>query len=73
MDAPVVERRRERFIHEPVLVDERETVEATAHDRDVEVIAAAGAIDHGELARVRERTPQEMLEPTAHSTDHTSR
>jgi hypothetical protein len=44
-----------------VLIDPRETVEAPAHDRDVEVIAPAGAIDHGELARIRKRVSQEIL------------
>jgi hypothetical protein len=61
MDAPVAERRGERLIHEPVLIDPRETVEAPAHDRDVEVITPAGAIDHGELARIRKCVPQEIL------------
>ena len=62
MNRPVSERRRERFVDEPVLLDQREPGEAAARDRDLEVVAAAGAILDRELARVGKRVAQERLE-----------
>ena len=55
MDGSVGERRRERVVDEPVLLDEREPVEAVALDRHLEVVAAARAIGDRELGGVRER------------------
>src|SRR5262245_56581472 len=46
-----------------MLLDERQPVEARARDDDLEVVAAARAVDDRELAGVRERLPQKGLEP----------
>ena len=55
VDGAVGERRRERVVDEPVLLDEREAVEAVAFDRHLEVVAAARAVGDRELGRVGER------------------
>ena len=62
MDGSVGERRRERVVDEPVLLDEREAVEAVALDRHLEVVAAARAIGDRELAGVGERGAQQRLQ-----------
>jgi hypothetical protein len=62
VDRPVSERRGERLVDEPVLLDQREPVEAAARDRHLEVVAAAGAILDRDLARVGERVAQKRLE-----------
>ncbi len=46
-----------------MLLHEREPVEAAARDRHLEVIAAAGAVHDGELARVGEGAAQDRLQP----------
>jgi hypothetical protein len=66
VNGPVGERRGQRVVYEPVLLDEREPVEATAGHGDVEVVAAAGAIDDCELARVGKRAPQQLFDLAAH-------
>src|SRR5207244_12049156 len=48
---------------EPVLLEEREAVEAPARGGDLEVVAAAGAVGHVELGRVREGLGEEPPEP----------
>src|SRR5437016_5973796 len=53
----------ERLVHEPVLVEEREAVEARARDGDLEVVAAAGAVGHVQLGRVWEGLLEELPEP----------
>ena len=45
VDRPVAQRIGERLVHEAVLIQEREPLEARTDDRDVEVVAAAGAVD----------------------------
>ena len=62
MDRPVGERLLERLVDEPMLLDEREAVEAAARDRDLEVVAPAGAVLDRELARIWERAAQERFE-----------
>ena len=62
MDRPVAQRRRERLVDEPVLLDEREPVEAGARDRHLKVVAAAGAVLDREFAGVGEGIAQERLE-----------
>ena len=62
MNRPVAERRFERLVDEPVLLDEREPVKTATRDRHLEMVAAAGAILDGELARVGERVAQERLQ-----------
>jgi hypothetical protein len=42
----------EGFVHEPVLVEEREPVEARARHGDLEVIAAAGPVLDAKLAGI---------------------
>ena len=56
VDGAVGERRGERTVDEPVLLDEREAVERGALDRDVEVVAAAGPVD--DVDRSRRGTPR---------------
>ena len=62
MDGAVGERRRERVVDEPVLLDEGEPREARALDRHLEVVAAAGAVGDGEVVRVRERRAEQRFE-----------
>lgn len=63
MDRPVRERIREGIVDEPVLVEERQAREARTGDRRLEVVAAAGAVDDGDLCRVGKRRAEELLEP----------
>src|ERR687891_1440645 len=72
VDAAVPERRRESVVHEAVLFDEREAAEARAHDGDVKVVASAGSVGDRQLARVRERGLQQLLEARAHRSDITT-
>ena len=62
MDRPVPQRLRERVVHETVLVEERQPVEARARDDHLEVVAAAGAVLDAELRRVGKRAAQKRLE-----------
>ena len=62
MDGPVAQRLGERVVHEPVLVDERQAVEARALHDDLEMVAAAGAVLDVELVRVRKRAAQQRFE-----------
>jgi stage V sporulation protein K len=59
VNGAIAERLRERVVDEAVLVDERSAVEARAAHRDVEVVAAARAVDDVEVLRVRERLLEE--------------
>ena len=52
----------ERLVDEPVLLDEREAIEAAARDRHLEVVAAARAVLDPELARIGERVAQKRFE-----------
>jgi hypothetical protein len=63
------ERGRERVVDEPVLLDEREACESYACDRHLEVVAAARAIDHGNLSGLGERLAQKILEAVSHPRD----
>jgi Lon protease-like protein len=72
MDGAIRERLGERVVDEPVLLDQRQSVEAAARDRDLKVVAAARAVDHGELLRVRKRLGQEVLECLSPHTDDRS-
>ena len=67
MDRPVAERRSERLVDEPVLLDEREPVEAAALDRHLEVVAPARPVLDRELARIGERGAQERFERAGES------
>src|SRR5438552_2540384 len=44
VDRPVAQRLGERLVHEAVLVEQADRVEARADDGDVEMVAAAGAV-----------------------------
>jgi len=55
VDRPVGEGLRQRVVNEPVLLDEREAVEARARDDDLEVVTGTRAVEDGKLARVGER------------------
>ena len=67
VDGPVGQRRRQRVVDEPVLVDERQAVEAAARHDDLEVVAAARPVEDGELARIRKGRAEELLQPLAHA------
>jgi thioredoxin len=69
VDRPVRERLGEGIVDQPVLVDERQPGEARARDGDLEVVASAGPVAHGELGGVRKRRAQELLEPGRHARD----
>jgi hypothetical protein len=62
VDRPVAERRGERLIDEPVLLDEREPVEAAARDRHLEVVAPARPVLDRKFLRVGERAAQERFQ-----------
>ena len=62
MDRPVAERRGKRLVDEPVLLDEREPVEAAARHCHLEMVAPAGPVLDRKLARVGERGAQERFE-----------
>jgi hypothetical protein len=62
VDGAVGERLGERVVHEPVLVDERQAVESSARERHLEMVAAARAVEHRELPRIRERALEQRLE-----------
>ncbi len=64
MDRPVAQRRSKRLVDQPVLLDEREPVEAAAHDRHLEVVAPTRPVLDLELARIRERVAQQRFERT---------
>src|SRR2546423_2486380 len=63
MNGAIAEGVCERLVDEPMLVEEREAVEARARDGDLEVIPAAGAVGHVQLGRVREGLLEELPEP----------
>ncbi len=59
MNRAVLERPVEGGIDEPVLLDERQTVEAPARHVHLEVVAAPGAVQHLDLSGVGEGTLEE--------------
>lgn len=67
MDRPVTERRSERLVDEPVLLDEREPIEAPTRDRHLEVVAPARPILDRKLTCIRERRAQERFERAGES------
>jgi hypothetical protein len=62
MNSAVAQRLREGLIHEAVLIEERQAVEARARENHLEMVAAAGTVLDAELVRVRERTAQKRFE-----------
>ncbi len=66
MDRPVAERRRQRLVDEPVLLDEGQAVEPAARHGHLKVVAAAGPVGDVELARIGERRAQERLQRLGH-------
>ena len=71
MNRAICERGCERVVDEPVLLDEREARKASACDRDLEVVATAGAIVNGDLPGLGERLAQKILEALGHPDDDT--
>jgi hypothetical protein len=59
------ERGRERLVHEPVLLEQRQAVEPRGGHSHLEVVATAGSVLNRNLGRVRKRLPQDRLEPLA--------
>ncbi len=72
MDRPVRKRLCQGIVDKAVLVDEREAGEGGASQRDLKVIPAARAILDGELGRVGEGAPKELLESGGHVSDASS-
>src|SRR5438445_2423634 len=62
MDGAVAKGLGQCFVHESMLVEEREPVEARARDRHLKMVAAACAVLDEQLARIRERMLQQLLE-----------
>jgi hypothetical protein len=58
----VAQRLSERLIHETVLVEQWQAVEARTRDDHLKVVAAAGAVLDAKFARIRERTAQKRFE-----------
>ena len=71
MNRAIRERGRERVVDESMLLDEREARELSACDCHLEVVATAGAIDHGNLPGLGERLAQKILEAACHLRDDT--
>ena len=65
VDGAVGQRRRQRLVDAPVLLDERQPVERRRGDDDLEVVAAAGPVDHVELGRVRKRALEQLVATVA--------
>ena len=63
MNGAVRERLGERVVHQPVLIDERQPIEAPALDDHLEVVASARPVGHGQLLRVRKRAAQKVFQP----------
>jgi phage tail-like protein len=61
MDGPVTQRLGECGVDEPVLLQQRQLVEARCRDGHLEVVAAAGAVFDAELRRVGERALEQLL------------
>src|SRR2546429_7644404 len=62
MDGAISQGLCESLVHQTVLVEQREPVEAGARDRHLEVVAAAGAVLDPQLAGIGECALQELLE-----------
>ena len=62
MNGPVAERHCERLVDEPVLVDEREAVEAATGDRHLKMVAPARSVLDRQLARVGKGVAQKGFE-----------
>ena len=62
MDGAVGKRRGERLVHTPVLLHQGEADEGRGRHDHLKVVAAASAVDHVELGRVRERALEELTE-----------
>jgi hypothetical protein len=63
MNGAIAERICERLVHEPVLLEQRQPVEARARYANLEVVAAAGAVLDDELGRFGKRLPKQSLKP----------
>ena len=62
MNRAVAQRFGQRLVHEAVLVEEWQAVEARTRDDHLEVVAAAGTVLDAEFVRIRKRTAQKRLE-----------
>jgi hypothetical protein len=62
MDCAVAQRLGKGFVHEPVLLQQRQAGEARARDRHLKMVAAAGAVLDAELGRIGERLLQQHLQ-----------
>jgi len=62
MDGAVGKRRGERLVHTPVLLHQGEADEGRGRHDHLKVVAAASAVDHVELGRVRERALEQLTE-----------
>src|SRR4051812_42622241 len=62
MDGAVGERRRERLVHTPVLLHQGEPNERGRRHDDLEMVTAAGAIDHVKLGRIGKCALEQLTE-----------
>ena len=72
VDGAVGERRRQRLVDEPVLVDQREPGEPRARNGHLEVVAGAGAVLDVELGRVGKRVGQQRADRARSPRGHAS-
>ena len=61
MDGAVAEGLGESLVHEAVLVEEREPIEARARDRHLKMVAASSAVLDAQLGRIGKRMLEELL------------
>lgn len=62
MDSSVAKRLGERVIHEAMLFQQRQVIEARRFDGDLEMITAAGSVFDTQLAGVGKRVTQQCFE-----------
>src|SRR3954447_20468105 len=62
MNGAIGEGRREGLVDAPMLLHQREAGQRRRRDDHLEVVAAARAVDHVELDRVRKRTLEQLTE-----------
>jgi cytochrome oxidase assembly protein ShyY1 len=62
MNRAVAQRLGKRLVYEPMLVEERQAVEARTRDDHLEMVAATGTVLDAKLVRVRKRTAQKRFE-----------
>jgi Lon protease-like protein len=72
VDRAVAERFGQRLVDQPVLVDQRQTVEPRRRHDDLEVVTVPGPILDSKLGRIRKGAPEELLEALGCHVEHGS-